>query len=270
MPAIDLARLRKQATRLADFFFLPDEFIKHLHETLDFYVNRTVRTQPAIAPGANLRTYRTPSVILKEIEQELSRVAGQDPKGTLDLADRLWDEAYLETRLLAAFLLGRIPPQEERLLARLTAWTQQMYDANLRAELLDTSLARMRTEAPGTFLALTGEWLRPERPQLWSIGIQAIISALADPAFTDLPPMLKLIEPVIEAAPTKLQLEIERLVLACYKASPTETTYFLRQVLGNSRDPMTAVTFRRISPSLPLALKEELREFIRARPLSEL
>jgi hypothetical protein len=270
MPAIDLARLRKQAARLADFFFLPDEFIRHLHETLDFYVNRTVRKQPAAAPGANLQTYRTPSVILKEIEQELARVAGQDPSGTLDLADRLWDEGYLETRLLAAFLLGRIPPQEERLLARLTAWTQRMYDANLRAELLDASLARMRKEAPEKFLELIGEWLRPERPHLWSNGIQAVISAVKDPAFVNLPPVLKLIEPVIEAAPTKLQLEIERLVLALYKASPTETTYFLRQVLSTSSNPMTAITFRRISPSLPLALKEELREFIRAKPLSEI
>jgi hypothetical protein len=39
MPAIDLARLRKQANRLADFFFLPDEFMKHLREMLEFYVN---------------------------------------------------------------------------------------------------------------------------------------------------------------------------------------------------------------------------------------
>ena len=44
MPAIDLTRLRKQAARLADFFFLPDEFMKHLREILEFYVNYTLRT----------------------------------------------------------------------------------------------------------------------------------------------------------------------------------------------------------------------------------
>ena len=60
MPAIDLARLRKQANRLADFFFLPEDFIKHLREMLDFYVNRTLRKQENIAPGSNLPTYRTP------------------------------------------------------------------------------------------------------------------------------------------------------------------------------------------------------------------
>lgn len=268
MPAIDLARLRKQAARLSDFFFVPDEFIRHLHETLDFYVDRSIRKQQAVAPGANLQSYRTPSVILKQIEQELIRPSREDPDAALDLADRLWDEAYLETRVLAAFVLGQIPPQEVRLLARLTAWTQQVYDSNLRAELLNTSLSRLRKEAPDTFLELIGEWLQPERTRLWSNGIQAVVSAVSDPQFVNLPPLLKLIEPVVTAAPSKLQNEIEQLVLALYKSSPTETTYFLRQVLNQSEDPMTAVTFRRISPSFPPALKAELHEFIRAKPLS--
>jgi len=75
MPAVDLARLRKQAARLADFFFVPDEFIKHLHEMLDFYVNYTVRKLSANAPRVNLLSYRTPSVVVKQIELELSRLA---------------------------------------------------------------------------------------------------------------------------------------------------------------------------------------------------
>ncbi len=267
MPAIDLSRLRKQATRLADFFFVPDEFIKHLHEVLDFYVNHTVRKNTAAVPGTILKTYHTPAVILRQIEQELKRDAGTNPDAALELADRLWDEGYLETRLLAAFLLGCIPPQEERLLARLTAWTLQMGDPGLREGLLDTSLSRMRKETPESFLELLGEWLRPERTRLWSVGIQAVISAIQDPAFVNLPPLLKVIEPVVEAAPSTLQVEIQKLVLALYKASPTETAYFLQQVLTNSDDPMTAITLRRISGAMPAALKEELGPLIRAKPI---
>src|SRR5512135_2567615 len=196
MPAIDLSRMRKQAARLADFFFLPDEFIKHLHEMLDFYVNYTVRKPPATAPGANLRSYRTPSVIVKQIEQELIGRAAlpENADAALELADRLWDEEWLETRTLAAFLLGSIPPREERLLARLTAWTQQLFDADLRAELLNTSLTRLRRDAPDAFLELIAEWLRPERSALWPNGIQAVISALSDPEFQNLPPLMKVVE----------------------------------------------------------------------------
>src|SRR5512140_169699 len=267
MPAIDLARMRKQATRLGDFFFLPDEFIEHRHEMLDFYVNYTVRKPPASAPGANLRSYRTPSVIVRQIEQELTVRAAlpENADAALELADRLWDQEWLQTRILAAFLLGSIPPREERLLARLTAWTQQLYDADLRAELLNTSLTRLRREAPDLFLELVAEWLQPQRMSLWPNGIQAVIAAVSDSEFHNLPPLMKEIEPVVMSAPPKLQTDIEALILALYAASPTETAYFVRQVLMDSDDPVTAMTFRRISPSLPRELQEEIREFIRGK-----
>lgn len=259
--------MKKQAARLADFFFVPDEFIRHLHEMLDTYVNYTVRKPRAAAPGANLRTYRTPAVIVRQIEQELALKAWlpENADAALELADRLWDEEWLETRILAAFLLGSIPPREERLLARLTAWTHGLFDADLRAELLSTSLTRLRREAPDVFLSLVGEWLQPQRTSLWANGIQAVISAAFDPDFHNLPPLMKIVEPVVEAAPPKLQTEIQELVLALYQVSPTETAYFIRQVLLDSQDPMTAITFRRIAPSLPTELREEIREFIRGK-----
>jgi len=267
MPAIDLARLRKQANRLADFFFVPEEFLKHLHAMLDYYVNHTLRTVENIAPGSNLPTYRTPAVVIKQIELELSQLAGDNPSEALDLADLLWDEGYLETHLLAAFLLGRIPPQEDRLLARLTAWTSQVRDADVRSALLTTSLARLRKETPSQFLELIGEWLHPARTRTWPSGIQALLPMIADPEFQNLPPVLDLIEPIVESAPALIQLDLEALLLALYKASPTETTYFLRQALTRSENPMTRVTMRRISPAFPAELQMELRDLIRAKPL---
>lgn len=266
MPAIDLARLRKQAARLADFFFLPDEFLKHLHEMLDFYVNRSLRTVEDVAPGSILSTYRTPPIIMRQIELELAGIAGDNPAAALDLADLLWDEGYLELHLLAAFLLGRIPPQEEqqdRLLARLTAWTAQVKDPHVRAALLTTSLARVRKETPTQFLQLIAEWLHPGRMRTWSNGIQALLPLLADPSFQNLPPVLDVVEPILLAAPIEIQLDLEELILALYKASPNETAFFLRQLLADSTNPMTTTTLKRISPSFPTELQAELRDLLR-------
>lgn len=270
MPSIDLARLRKQVARLVDFYFLPDEFTAHLDDILDSYVDYTVRRRPAAAPGANLRTYRTPSVVVRQIEQALVGLAttSENAEATLNLADRLWDEGWLETRVLASFLLGCLPPQEEHLLARLSAWTSQVRDGQLRAQLLDSSLARVRKQAPSIFLDLLREWLRPERGPMWSDGIQAAISAVQDPEFHNLPKLLDVVKPAVEAAPSSLQLDLEALILALHAASPTETAYFVRQVLLETGNPMTAVTFRRMSPAFPDDLKEEIREFIRGKPLS--
>lgn len=263
MPAIDLARLRKQANRLADFFFLPDDFLKHLRETLDFYVNRTLRRAENIAPGSNLPTYRTPAVVMRQIENAIGPIAMQNPFFALELADRLWDEGYLETRLLAAFLLGRISPQEERLLARLTAWTQQVRDPDVRAALLTTSLSRMRKETPQAFLGLVSEWLHPARQRLWPNGLQALIPLITDPDFENLPPIFEIVRPVLETAPGALQTDIAAILNALYQASPKETVFFMQEVLKTTPNPLTAVTLRRILPSLPPPLQANLRELVR-------
>jgi hypothetical protein len=268
MPAIDLARLRKQASRLADFFFLPDEFMKHLREMLDFYVNYTLRKKENVAPGSNLKTYRTPPAVLTQIENELRPSVDAHPHFALELADILWDEGALETRLLAAFLLGRIPPQEERLLPRLTAWTQQIRDPNVRAALLSTSLERMRKETPEQFLILVGEYLHPERPRTWSNGIQALIPMVADTDFENLPAIFDIIEPVVEEAPPILQNDLADLIVALYRASPSETTFMLKHVLSNSQNPMTGITLRRIAPNFPPPLQKELRDLLRPQPLA--
>ena len=268
MPAIDLARLRKQANRLADFFFLPEEFMKHLREMLDFYVNYTLRTQENVAPGSNLKTYRTPPAVLTQIENELRAVAEANPEFALDLADMLWDDGALETRLLAAFFLGRIPPQEERLLPRLTAWTQQIRDPDVRSALLSTSLTRMRKETPEQFLTLVREYLHPARTRTWSNGIQAMLPMIADTNHEYLPSIFDIVEPIIEESPSTLQNDLVELIVALYRASANETTFMLKHILTNTENPMTEITLRRISASFPPPLQSSLRDLLRAQPLA--
>ena len=260
MPAIDLARLKKQAASLAELFDQPEAFVRALHEMLDFYVNRTLRQSGAATPASMLETYRTPAPILKQIENELTPLAAANPDQALELADRLWDEGWLEMCLLAASLLGKLPPQEQRLLPRLTAWTQQVRDSSIRAALLTTSLMRLRTETPDRFLVLVGEWLHPERPRLWPSGIQALLPLIRDPEFNNLPPVFDVLTQVVEAAPGAIQNELAELLNALYDASPKETLFFLRQILSESDHPTTAITFRRISPLLPPELAEAIRE----------
>lgn len=264
MPAIDLARLKKQTTHLADLFDQPADFLREHREILDHYVNRTLRTL-SVAPSSVLPTYRTPSVVLRHIENELGPIAEKRPIQALELADGLWDEGWLETRLLAAYLLGRIPPQEERLLARLTAWTQAVRDPSVRAALLTTSLTRLRKETPDLFLILVKEWLHPARQRMWSNGVQALVPLISLPDFDNLPPIFEIIEPILKASPTTLQSDIQELLTALYKASPEETIYFVHQVLKETKNPLPGTLLRRMSPELPLELGTSIREFLRQK-----
>jgi hypothetical protein len=262
MPAIDLARLKKQTAQLADQFDQPSVFLRELREVLEFYVNRTLRSQ-SVAPSSVLPTYRTPVVVLRQIEKELGPIAERQPVEALELADALWDEGWLETKLLAAFLLGRIPPQEERLLARLTAWTQAVRDPEVRAALLTTSLTRLRRETPDLFLVLVKEWLHPARQRMWSNGIQALVPLISSPDFDNLPPIFEIVEPILKASPATLQYDLQELIIVLFEASPDETTYFLQQILKATRSPLPSIALRRMSPELPPELQAGLRELLR-------
>ena len=262
MPAIDLARLKKQTAQLADLFDQPTSFLREHREILDHYVNRTLRSQ-SVAPSSVLPTYRTPTVVMRQIENELGPLAERQPIQALELADVLWDEGWLETRLLAAFLLGRIPPQEERLLARLTAWTQAVRDPSVRAALLTTSLTRLRKETPDLFLILVKEWLYPSRKKMWSNGIQALVPLISAFDFDNLPPIFEIVNPILKASPAELQFDIQELLVALYKKSPDETLYFLQQVLKSTKSELPAISLRRMLPDMPLDFQASLRELLR-------
>ncbi len=263
MPAIDLARLKKQTAQLADLFDQPDSFLRAHREILDHYVNRTLRSL-GVAPSSVLPTYRTPLVVMRQIETELGPLAEKHPIQALELADALWDEGWLETRLLAAFLLGRIPPQEERLLARLTAWTQAVRDPSVRAALLTTSLTRLRKETPDLFLILVKEWLYPTRKRMWSNGIQALVPLISSNDFDNLPPIFEIVRPILKASPAALQFDIEELLVTLYKKSPEETLYFLQQILEGTKSELPAISLRRMLPDLPVDLQIHVREILRA------
>jgi len=263
MPAVELSRLKKQSAALADIFDQPEEFLRLLHETLDNYVNRTLRTRKAAAPISVLPSYRTPPIVLRYLENELASTANEHPAEALILADELWDAGYLETRLLAAFLLGQIPPREERLLARLTAWTGQVRDPSVRAALLTTSLTRLRREAPENFLMLVSEWMHPARQKLWPNGIQALLPIISDPDFDNLPPIFDLARPVIEYAPQTMQADVRILLTALFNASETETIYFIKQILKDAQGLQTAIMLRRMSPNLPKGLADNIRPLVR-------
>jgi len=265
MPAIDLARLKKQTAKLADLFDQPSVFLREHREILDHYVNRSLRSQ-GVAPSSVLPTYRTPTVVLRQIETELSPMVTKQPIQALELADALWDEGWLETRLLAAFLLGRIPPQEERLLARLTAWTQAVRDPSVRAALLTTSLTRLRKETPDLFLILVKEWLHPARKRLWSNGIQALVPLVASPEFENLPPIFEILSPILKASPAALQFDIQELLISLHNKSADETMYFIQQVLKSTKSQLPAVSLRRMLPDLPHDFQTNLREILR-RPI---
>lgn len=263
MPAIDIARLKTQAAVLVEKFDQPVVFLKGLHEILDLYADRTLRAGLVASPVSVLPAYRTPPAVLRQIEMELAPLASTFPEQAMTLTDELWKDGYLETRLLAATLLGRIHPGTPLLIERVSAWVARARDRHVRSALLNVSLGRLRRESPSAFLKLIAGWLDPGSSKMWSNAIYALIPLLEDSSYENLPPVYNAIYWIISNAPSMLQNDMIDLITALYAASPVETTYFLRQTISGAASPEAILTFRRMNPSLPPPLQPIIQELVR-------
>lgn len=263
MPAIDLARLKIQSARLAEKFAEPEAFLGELNELLDFYTNRTIRNAQVVQ-RLSTPTYHTPRPVLRQIESELAPLADNQPDEAIKLIKVLWAGNSLESRQLAAFLMGSIPSGHVTpALALLPVWLNQAVDKPIRTALLTTALSRLRREEPGTFFAVLGSWLGSSRPTMQVWGLQALIPLLQDPRFENLPAVFRIIRPAIQAAGPTTQLDLQASLAAMERVSPTETVAFLREIIRADPKPMLLRMLRRILPGLSKDLQDALRETLR-------
>jgi hypothetical protein len=263
MPAVHISRLRIQSAQVAEQFGNPPALLRSLHEMFEMYADRTRRPGKLASPVTVLPSYSIPTPALRQLEADLGLQAENRLEETSILADALWRDGYLESRLLAAFLLGRVEPRGEDFMERLTDWVSHAREPNLRRTLLTTSLARLRREEPDSFVRLIRRWVHPTYDRMWSRAIEALLPVLTDPAFHNLPVVLEVVRPIVEAAPPVMQNELADLINALYRSSPKETAVYLRQTLAAATHSQTRVTFRRILPRLPEPLRNELAPQLR-------
>lgn len=264
MPAINLARLKTQAARLSEKFGEPEAFVRDLNGMLDFYTNRTIRATQ-IAQRLSLPTYHTPAPVLRQIQAELVPLTGTHPIEAIALTNALWKAGSLETRLLAAYLLGSIPlAQSIPALACLPDWLAQSTDKEIRTALLTDAFARLRRENPESLFILLEDWLKSPRNSLQVWGLRALIPMLTDPHFENLPAVFRILKPAVRSAGPVTQLELQACLVTLEQVSLSETLAFLREIIGDNPAPLMLRTFRRIlaglSPELQAGLREMLRE----------
>ncbi|MFH2103989.1 MAG: hypothetical protein ABIJ39_11615 [Chloroflexota bacterium] len=263
MPAIDIAELAARTAILAGLFSQPEAFVRSLHELLDSYTNRTVRS-PRFTYRASIPSYRTPRPVLRKIESILAPLLDQHPADAVVLTSALWDAGYLETRLIAARALGMIPSVNAiSTFARLPDWLSQNKDSLIQRSLLTDSFSRIRRENPGAFLLILDGWINTHDSKQQGWALSAIIPLLEDPHFEDLPSLFKIIRPAVLDVSPMTQLELQHCLAVMEKRFIVETAHFLREVVRENPNPELLRTLRRILLNLSLALREGLRETLR-------
>ncbi len=264
MPAIVLSRLRQQASLLAGHFHQPPAFSRSLHHLLEFYADRTQRSGQSGAPAPLLSAFNAPLPVLRQIVIELAPLAEAGPAFALALCDELWKEGYLEYRLLAISLLGKIPlGPPDPIILRIDRWAQASYnEERMLTQILQQGLARLRQEDPQQVLKLVENWLNDQDLTCQKLGLRALPPLFFTSIAENLPVILRLITPFVRSAPAALRPDILEVVIALVRLSPKETAHFLRYNLEMEADAAWLV--RQCLPEFPAEAQESLRTSLRS------
>jgi hypothetical protein len=263
MPAIQPARMKIQVASLSEKMRQPEAFVRALHDLLDFYADRTYRPGQSGEPPPLLATYKPPAPVLRQIERETASFAASDPPATLVLIDALWAEPYIEFRLLAIILLGRIPPNPpEPVLERVLTWILSMPEDRLLDAILKNGLQRLRQEFPTIYFQMIEAWLKAEGVYSRRTGLRAIVSWLEDLNFENFPVIFQLLTPLIRVPPASLRIDLVTVLHSLAHRIPQETSYILRQNLSDDR-PDTAWLARQVLRDFPSEIQNGLRSALR-------
>lgn len=265
MPAIQLAKLKIETVHLAEKFYQPSKFVRDLHALCDHYAERTRRPGRAGEPPPLLSTYKVPAPVMRQVVKELSPCVEVDDTAAIVLADALWEEPYLEFRLLASSILGMVEPlPAERLMGRLNAWVDANTDDRLLTALMEVGLARLREEQTDIYMERIRIWLGSEAIFPQRLGLRALLYLSKSPNFENMPAVMRLIAPLVRSTPARLRPDIVDVIQVLARRSPNEAAYFLRQNLEVKTDnPGTAWVIRRSLNCFPIEIQASLRQAMR-------
>ncbi len=264
MPAIQPARLRQQTSLLAEYFDQPAAFVRSLYYLLDFYADRAHRSGQVGEPPPLLAAFNVKPPVLRQVLQDLSPLVPDQPEQALGLCDALWEQPYLEFRLLAASLLGQVSVQPADLvLTRVEAWVKTSQEERLIRALLTHGLAGLRREDPDRMIQLIEGWLDSPDVYYQQLGLRALAPVAADLEFENLPVLFRLIATLVREAPQPLRPDLLNLLAALAHRTPRETAYYLRQSLDATHSSATAWLIRQSLREFPADIQEGLRAVAR-------
>jgi len=231
LPAIHIARLRKQAVELAEYFFEPNRFDFHFTQLLDFYSNRTIRPDKRTNSKLQIKVYKVQDPILKIILAEISPLAAQNPNAVLKLAKLLWNEPVLEKRIFAARLLGLLPTKDAlSTLQLIEDWTQNCHDDLLLEEFAAHPLLAIHEENWDFYLEYMDKWLNCDSRILIRQSLISISTILKERSIIDLPPIFKLLSPHFSEPEFTLRSLLKPIFKSLVRQSPDEMMFLIRQI----------------------------------------
>jgi hypothetical protein len=265
MPAIQPARLKIQVAQLVELFDNPSAFVRQLNDLFFFYADRTR------IPGRGGRKYsRTPSYnvskqVFRHIEKALQPLVLNQEQAALLLADTLWQDNWLESRVLALMILAWIPPlPANRLVSRLDRWVIICKDDAPLLEALAVVLTGLWQQSRTASDTLES-WLKSPDLVVRKAGLRTILYLVRLPSFVFLPGIYQLLTPFVQRSSLVPDPDLLAVVRELATRSPQETAYFLHKNLAVAENEGVYALIRRSLDAFSPATRVDLQALLYQR-----
>jgi hypothetical protein len=264
MPAVAPKRLRFQIDELMTFFDQSWEFHRCLQNLFSQYANRHLQYGDTSPPRPLIPTYNLPLPVMRQLNLDLSRQCKREPEAALALADELWKDDHMEIKQTAIHILSQVPINEPALiLSRITKWVSPNLDKGLISQLFSTGSQQLQDDFQEEWEQFIISFLEKEDPKTIALGIKGLSEGLKGPNFKNLPAVFRLISPLIRNPHPAYQQDLVRLVSNLVRHSPTETAFFLKQILTVSESSATEKLIKDCLYAFPEDLRLDLRASIK-------
>ena len=234
MPAINLARLRKQAVELAQYFFEPKRFDFHFTELLDFYSNRTIKPGKQTSNNTYFKAYKVQDPVLRTIMDEIRPLVIQSPDAALSLANLLWGEMVLEKRIFATRMLELQPKENaQSTLNLLGDWAINCREDQLLEEIASHPLLTIHYENWVLLIEHLNKWMLSENDMLIRLSLISLNIILTEHNITDLPSIFKLLTPLISEPTFSQRSLLNPIFKSLVRQSPGEIVFLIRQIYNS-------------------------------------
>jgi hypothetical protein len=261
MPALELGRLQQEAALLSQDFGDPAQYLRGLENLLNSYANQVHRQGRVRGPRPVLFTFEVPQPMLRQLQLEMAMQARQLPEQALAVADALWARRSIETRQLAARLLGVIPASDAgQVTNRLATWAQENREETIAPEIWGRGVLYLATHKPEALIAFIGEQLASTEPRQQIMALGALRTLLEENNYANLPALFNLVSTLSQDPPKRLRPPLAEVFIALAERSPKETEFFLQQHLESKPSEGAQWLARQTMKALPEESQQRLRQ----------
>lgn len=266
MPTIELARLKQETASLSEHFSEPATYLRGLDHLLENYAVPVHRQGQVKGMRPVLKSYEIPPPLLKHLQIELAEQAREAPQAALAVADGLWKRRTIETRQLAARLLGAIEASPQELITRLENWADENYEPILASELAQQATLNLSVRHPDHLILFAQRLLVNGHIRKQAFALGALRTLVDGTQFANLPAIFEILSETAKVADRRLRPDLAALLGVLAQRSPKETEYFIEQGLESGANRGLQWVARRVIKTLPADGQERLRTILNANP----